>query len=95
MSLDEDKFMVAMKRLAEDPQPMQINCSKMDAWCVMSMVQLACRCPQNVGPARKAAEAWARKLGEVLCGNSPDLRMMEQMGWQTEFDVPFQDNPQN
>ncbi len=88
MTQPDQKFLQAIERLCKDKQPVQVEMSKHELWCILSTIQLACRHPHFDGPTRKIVEQIARQLGKVIVANDTDLRMLFEMGWQSKFDEP-------
>lgn len=86
MKRDQQKFLAAITRLFEDQQPLHIETSKQQMWCLLTAVQLACRHPKFNGPTRKIVEPLARQIGVALVANDTDLKMLFEMGWREEFD---------
>lgn len=87
MSNHDKRFLAALERMALDPQPVQINLSKSDLWCLLASVQMACRNKHFKGPTRENIERLARRLGEPLVANDADLRLLFAAGWEESFDV--------
>jgi hypothetical protein len=83
-----EKFVAAVTRLFEDPQPLHLEMEKMTAWHILSTIQLACRHPEFKGATRDQVEHFARQLGEALTANDPDLRLLFNMGWEENLDEP-------
>lgn len=88
MSAQDERFLAALKRMAMDPQPVQIELRKTDLWCLLATVQMACRNPNFQGPTRVLVERLARRLAQPLTANDADLRLLFAAGWQETFDVP-------
>lgn len=61
-------------------EPVYLELTPLEAWCVMAQLQLACKHPQNIGAARVVAEAVARSLQADLA-NSPELMAIAELGW--------------
>lgn len=87
MNTEKERFLAAIGRLARDPQPVHIELSKFDLWCLLSAVQLACRHPSFTGPSRQVVEGTARTIGDALTANDLDLRLCFAAGWESSFDV--------
>ncbi len=84
--MNQDKILAALGRLAEDKQPVRLECSKFELWCALSAMQLAFRHPSYRGPSRTHAERFHDEVGRVLCSNDPDLRLLFEMGRDRRFD---------
>jgi len=76
----------ALMELFKDPQPVHLQISKLLAWQLCSVIQLACRHPNFTGPTRQSTESLVRELFQVLCANNNDLRQLAEMGWHKQFD---------
>lgn len=87
MNIEKERFLAAIGRLAQDPQPVRLELSKFDLWCLLSTVQLACRHPRFTGPSRDVVERIARRIGAALTANDADLRLCFAAGWEKSFDV--------
>jgi hypothetical protein len=83
---NQDKFNQALTRVFQDEQPVQVTMSKRTAFCIIPTIQLACRHPKFCGPTRDVVEDIARKLGDSLSANDPDLKMLVEMGWNPLYD---------
>lgn len=55
------------------------------AWSLLSTIQLACRHPEFVGPTREMSEAIARQLEEGIAV-TPALAIVARRGWDSRFD---------
>jgi hypothetical protein len=85
----EDRFGAAIHRLFADPEPVLIQLSKQDLWCLICQVHLAIRHPQNVGPSKDIALRVCKDLVEHLAASEPDLRLLWAMGSVPQYDEPF------
>lgn len=86
--MNSNQFLASMERLSADPQAVRLDIPKVLAFQLISVVQLACRHPGFDGPTRANVEPLMRDLGRAISANDPDLRMLIEMGWQKQFDVP-------
>lgn len=86
MKRTDQKFLDAVERLFKDEQPVQLEMTKQQVWCMLTAVQLACRHPYFNGPTRQIVEEVSRKIGDALSANDPDLKMLFAMGWDKQFD---------
>lgn len=85
------QFTRAIDRLMSDQQPLTVQMSRFQAWCLVGAVQLATRHPQFTGLTRLIAESVAREISAALSANDTDLRQLALMGWQQQFDEPIFD----
>lgn len=74
-------------------QPVVIESDALTMWCVASSIQLACRHPDNTGPTRQMAEAFAREVFNQVA-TTPALKEVAEMGWNPEFDGPWDEEEQ-
>jgi hypothetical protein len=64
-----------------------VSMSYSEAWALMQMIQLACKCPGNSGPGRWLAEKIARAVQRVICPSSALWEVAED-GWKTNWNIP-------
>jgi hypothetical protein len=56
------------------------------AWCLLSSIQLACRHPKFTGPTRQVAEQIGRLLQDAVAPSGA-LAQLAEAGWNPDFDV--------
>lgn len=90
MSEDElrEGFVAAFGAL--DGQRVVLQMSAMDAWIVMSQIQLAVRHPMNFGPSAVIAERIARQI-QAEVATSPTLAAVAERGWHRVHDVKVEE----
>lgn len=76
----------ALEAMAQDPQGIEVTLTKLQAWALMSTIQLAYRHPlfNHNWVCREAANV-ARGLQELLAAEGP-LAQLAELGWQIEQD---------
>ena len=57
------------------------------AICLIAQLQLATRHPENIGPSRQVAEAFARVLQQQVVEVAPEAAAILEMGWNPDFDI--------
>lgn len=82
----QDDFVREFKALSEDPQPVVLTMTKVQAWQLMSQIQLALRHPNNVGPTARTVRGLAETI-EKAVATTPALKQVARMGWDSRFDV--------
>jgi hypothetical protein len=81
----DNKFREAVLKLTQIKEPMRFEIDAFSWWGIISAIQLACRHPGFKGPGRVRVESLARKVGEILTANDPDLKLLHELGWQKNF----------
>jgi hypothetical protein len=84
-----EAFKKEFAALAKGP-PIAVQLTPVQAWAIMSTIQLACRHPDYSGPTRRIAEEFARALQQVIA-TSPTLKDVAKKGWHAEFDEPIEE----
>lgn len=77
----DPQFVAEFKALFDDPQPLDIQISKFQAWCLMAAVQLAAKHPQAM---EYSAMVEACAIARVLQGTiakTPRLISVAKKGW--------------
>ena len=82
---DFPTFADEMKALCERKQTITLKLTALDAWAILSQIQLASRHPENTGPTRNIAERIARQLQEQIA-TTPALAQTAEAGWDPEYD---------
>lgn len=72
--------------LVEDHPPIILQIPALDAHCVASAIQLACRHPHFTGPTRQIAERVARQIFNAIA-TTPALAALAEKGWDPDYDV--------
>jgi len=76
-----EDFVRDFKALFEDPQPIELELSKYQAWCLMATIQLAFKHPQVAeSSTMRAAVMIARGLQEIV-SQTPALARVAERGW--------------
>jgi len=86
---DKELFAQFSKEFAEldkDVQPVLLTMTKVQAWALMSQLQLALRHPENTG----RTSTMAREIAETIERNvatTPALKEVARRGWHQEYDL--------
>jgi hypothetical protein len=78
------QFQAEMAALAD--KPVELHMTGLDAWVLLSQLQLALRHPGNIGASAEMARVIAGKLQEAVAV-SPALFVVAVRGWDPEYDV--------
>ena len=81
------QFEVEFAALAAEVRQIDLRLTPIQAWVLISQIQLACRHPANTGPARDIAEQIARKLISAVAPGGA-LAIVAEQGWNPRYDVP-------
>lgn len=83
----EAQFVAEFKALAERKQNVCLEMKPLDAWIILSQLQLALRHPQNTGEAAQRARHIAHQLQAIV---APDgaLAIVALRGWDSRYDEP-------
>jgi hypothetical protein len=79
-------FSREFEALAEDPQPIVLKMSKVEAWILLSYLQLALRHLRTEGPTAKTARQIARLLEQACTKDRPALTEVARRGWDRRHD---------
>jgi len=81
----ESTFIAEFDGLCNSTRMLVFTMSSLEAWALLSHVQLACRHPENTGPTRAIAVRIARQMQRQI---APDgaLAIVAEQGWHKEFD---------
>jgi hypothetical protein len=71
-------------RALEDAPPITLLLTAMQAWCLLSQLQLALRHPQNTGPIATLARQVARTLQAAVAPPGSALYELAERAWQGE-----------
>ena len=66
-------------------QPLSLMLSPIEAWALLSHVQLALRHPQNTGPTSQIARRWAETIQSRLV-TGPAMSEVARRGWEAKYD---------
>lgn len=87
MTNEERDFREAVELIGQIP-PVHLEIAGIEAWVILSQMQLALRHPGNIGPASKAAYQLARTLQSLIAPQGTALGRLAERGWHEVFDVP-------
>lgn len=65
---------------------LELKLSRLDAWMLMTGIQLALRHPKNIGPTSVVLRSIAERL-IGLVATTPTLRELAMAGFNPDFDV--------
>ena len=65
--------------------PIMLLITQVEAWALLSQIQLASRHPKNLGSTREMAEQIARKLQAVVAREGA-LKIVAESGWDPAYD---------
>jgi hypothetical protein len=88
MGVLQQEFIAEFRQLETLP-PIVLELTAVEAWILLSQIQLACRHPENTGPSRKMVEGLARRIQDVLA-QTPALYAIAQRGWDPDYDISEQ-----
>lgn len=71
--------------MAADPQLITLRLTKVQAWAVISQLQLAFRHPANRGPTSEIAKIIAEAI-EPMIATTPALKQVAARGWLEVYD---------
>jgi hypothetical protein len=81
----EAQFVAEFAALTDRTEVLSLQISPLDAWILLSQIQLALRHPQNTGPSAGRARRIASEL-QGLVATSGALAIVARRGWHKEFD---------
>lgn len=81
---DLDEAVELLKNLP----PLLVQLTAVQAWAILSHIQLACRHPGNVGEARRIAEQIAHLFQQTIAPPGTALARLAETGWHDAFDIP-------
>lgn len=87
----EAQFIQEFAALAKRAERISLEIRSLDAWILLSQLQLALRHPENNGPSADKARQIARRL-QSLVAPTGALKIVAERGWDTYFDVPRKDS---
>lgn len=79
-------FAEEFKELCASERRVELELTPLEAWALMSNLQLALRHPNNVGPTARTAKGVAERLQGIV---APDgvLAEVARRGWNVRYDV--------
>jgi len=83
----ERQFQDEFAALAERVDRFTLSIRPVDAWVLLSQLQLALRHPQNTGPVSQMARQFARRLQSIVASHGA-LAIVAERGWNPDYDVP-------
>ena len=69
---------------------LELKLNRLDAWMLLTGIQLALRHPRNTGPTSVVLRSIAERL-IGLVATTPVLRQMAELGFNPDYDVPAED----
>jgi hypothetical protein len=73
-----------MEALTKAGAPVVLELSPVDAYTLLSQIQVALRHPENKGPTAEGARRIARQIEELLAPPGSAMREMSERGWRGE-----------
>lgn len=70
--------------------PIEFTIGRIEAMCLISAVQLACRHPRYTGPSRKLAEDVVRQIASAAFNGFPATKAVVERGWDPSYDDPVE-----
>jgi len=83
----ERQFQDEFRALAARVDRFTLSIRPVDAWILLSQLQLALRHPKNTGPSSEAAKQIARRLQSIVAPHGA-LAAVAERGWDASYDVP-------
>lgn len=84
--IDEAAFQAALYELQAREAPVLIELQPVEAWVLLSQLQLALRHPENTGPSAKVSRQLALKIQERIASEGV-LAAEAEAGWQEVGDA--------
>lgn len=78
-------FKADFRALADDPQPVHLELSKVNAWILAAQLQLALRHPKNTGPTALIGRQIVQRI-HVAVATTPALAAVAAKGWDPAQD---------
>jgi len=79
------QFSEEFRNLCLDPQPIELLLSKLQAWALLSQLQLALRHPENKGTTAAIAKHFAEVIQKQVA-KTPALAEVAKRGWDSQYD---------
>ncbi len=79
-------FVREFGELAARVERFTLSIRPVDAWILLSQLQLALRHPENTGPTAEAASSIARRLQSIVAPHGA-LAAVAERGWNPDYDV--------
>lgn len=86
----EAEFIHEFSILAARVDRFTLSIRPVDAWVLLSQLQLALRHTQNTGPSAEIARTFARRLQSLVAPHGA-LAIVAERGWDAGYDVPRQE----
>lgn len=80
-----EPFSEEFRALCLDPQPIELLLSKLQAWALLSQLQLALRHPENKGTTADVGRHFAKEI-ERQVAKTPALAEVARRGWNEKYD---------
>ena len=81
-----EQFSEEFRNLCLDPQPIELLLSKLQAWALLSQLQLALRHPENKGATADIAKHFAEEIQKKVA-TTPALAEVAKRGWDPKYDT--------
>ncbi len=85
--MDEEKYVEILKEVMSDDSPLTVKMDIMQAWMLVSGLQLLTRHPEVNQQLKDMWTHTARQFQEAILEQHPEAEELIEMGWNTDFDV--------
>ena len=83
----EEKFLEITKKVMSDDTPLPVMIDIMQAWLLVSGLQLLIKHPDVSQQMKDVWEHTARQFQEAIVELHPEAKELIEMGWNTDYDV--------
>jgi hypothetical protein len=87
LPMSEAEMLEITARVMKDQEPIQFIIHMMDAWVLVSQLQLVTRHPDISDAMRKFAEHTGHEIQKSIVAKYPEAEAVINLGWNTRFDV--------
>jgi hypothetical protein len=88
----EAQFQAEFDALYARMERFHLDLSPLDAWVLLSQIQLALRHPGNQGESARIARGIAKRLQCIVAPHGA-LAIIAERGWDSNYDVPVEEPP--
>jgi hypothetical protein len=92
LPINEDDFKEITGRVMRDESPLSVTLSIMEAWILVSNLQLANRHPGISDAMKGYVKKIAKRLEAAIVEKHPEAEPLIEMGWNSQFDVDRDDD---
>jgi len=87
MPISEDEYMKITGQVMRDKSPLTVSLSIMEAWVLVSNLQLAHRHPGTSDAMKEYVQTIAKRFEAAIVEIHPEAEPLIEMGWNPQFDV--------